>query len=118
MALRIGYFVVGTLLTQLAVALYFRLYIYPQVYEFFIKCLSVRFGFDITKVKTIYDFISLTLSVVMTLLFFGRITGIGIGTIVTTFVNGVGIRLFGNFVDKYLEFRPSFPQLASLFDYR
>ena len=118
MALRIVYFVVGTLLTQLAVALYFRLYIYPQVYEFFIKCLSARFGFDITKVKTVYDFVSLSLSVGMTLLFFGRITGIGIGTIVTTFVNGVGIRLFGNLVDKHLEFRPSFPQLASLFDYR
>ena len=116
--LRIVYFVFGTLLTQAAVALYFRIYIYPQVYEFFIKCASVRFKTDTTKVKIVYDFTSLTLSVVMTLLFFGKFTGIGVGTIVTTFVNGVGIGFFGKVIDRYLEFCPSFPKLASIFDYQ
>ncbi|MEE1019178.1 MAG: DUF6198 family protein, partial [Acutalibacteraceae bacterium] len=53
--LRIAYFAIGMLLTSLAVSLFFRTYIYPQVYDFFVKCISQKFGIDRTKFKMAFD---------------------------------------------------------------
>ena len=39
-SVRIIYFVIGFLLNSLGVALYFKTYFYPQVYEFFVKGIS------------------------------------------------------------------------------
>lgn len=115
---RIVFFVIGTTLSTISIALVFRIYIYPQVYEFFVMGVSAKFGIETGKVKIVYDVVSLSLAIAMTLLFFGRFEGIGIGTVVSTAVNGQMIRFFGNWMDKHFEIKPSFPKFAELFSYQ
>ena len=116
MWIRIVFFVLGTLLTAFSVALFYKTYLYPQVYDFFVKGVSRRFGKDTTKFKIAFDASSLVLSIVMTLVLFGKFVGIGWGTLVMTALNGVLIGFFGKLFDKYFEFEPYFKKFASHFE--
>lgn len=116
MPIRITFFVVGTLLAAIAIAMCFRTYIYPQVYDFFVKGISEYFKVDRTKFKIAFDMTFLALSCVMTLVFFRRFVGIGAGTIITTLVNGFLIGNFGKLLDSFVEIKPLFPHLAEKFD--
>ena len=115
MPLRIAFFVVGTVITALAVAFCFKTYLYPQVYDFFVKGVSQRFHLDRTKFKIAYDAGSLLASVLMTLVLFGAFRGIGVGTLITTAVNGALIGFFDRFLDRHFTFEPLFPALARRF---
>lgn len=114
--LRVIYFVASVLLTALAIALFFRIYIPPQVYEFFVKVMSEHFGIKLTRFKIGYDICSFLTGVALTLLFFGKFVGIGIGTIIITAVNGALIGACGRLLDRYVEFKPLFSKFAAKFD--
>ena len=116
MSLRITFFAVGLLITALAIAMCFRTYIYPQVYDFFVKGITDRFSLDITKFKIGFDMSFLALSVIMTFVFFRGFVGIGVGTIITTLVNGFLIGNCGKLLDKFFDIKPLFPKLAKKFD--
>lgn len=113
--LRIVMFVIGMTLTSFSVALFFKTYLYPQVYDFFVKAVSHRYGIRLSVLKTIVDLACLTASVVMTFAFFGEIRGISWGTLVMALFNGTVIGLFSKLLDKAFDFRPAFPRFASLF---
>lgn len=68
--LRIPMFIVGVLLTSFAVALFFKTYLYPQVYDFFVKAVSTRYGISLPVFKTAVDVTLLFASTVMSLCFF------------------------------------------------
>lgn len=116
MPLRILFYAGGTLITSLAIAMCFRTYLYPQVYDFFVKGVAEKFNLDRTKFKTGFDIIFLTISLIMTLLFFRKFVGIGVGTLITTLVNGFLIGNFGKLLDKFFEVKPLFPKFAKKFD--
>lgn len=116
MPLRITFFAGGTLITALAIAMCFRTYLYPQVYDFFVKGVAERFNLNRTKFKTGFDMTFLAVSCVMTLVFFGKFVGIGVGTLITTLVNGFLIGNFGKLIDKFFEIKPLFPKFAKKFD--
>lgn len=116
MPLRIVFFVSGMLITALGVALSFRPYFFPQVYDFFVNALRNRFDFNLTKFKLIYDSAFLAVSVAMSLLFFGRFNGIGIGTVILTVLNGPILGLFDKLLTKYFEFYPISKKLEKLFE--
>ena len=97
-------------------ALFFKAYLYPQVYDFFVKGVSAHFGIDRGKFKICYDMSSLALSIVLSLVLFGGFNGIGIGTIVMASFNGLIIGFFDKTLDKYVEFTPAFKKLAKTFD--
>ena len=78
--LRILMFVCGMLLISFSVALFFKTYLYPQVYDFFVKAVSCRYGIRLPVTKKAVDLSCLTASAVMTLAFFGGIRGIGWST--------------------------------------
>ncbi len=113
--LRIVMFVCGVILTSLSVALFFKTYLYPQVYDFFVKAVSVRYSIKLSILKTIVDLTCLTASVIMTFAFFGKIEGIGMGTLVMALLNGTIIGIFSNLLDKIFDFQPTFPKFAALF---
>ena len=113
---RIALLAGGMLLTGCSVALLFRVYLYPQAYDLFVKGLSEKTGRSQTVVKRIYDLCSLVLAAAMSLVFFGRFTGIGIGTILMTFLNSFIIDYSGRAVDSLFEFKPLFPKLAGHFN--
>ena len=105
-ATRIVFFVLGMLLTALAIALFFKTYLYPQVYDFFVKGVSEKFGFNRTITKTCFDASCLLLGTIMTLLFFHKFVGINFGTLIMTALNGTIIGFFSKLLDKYFNFVP------------
>lgn len=116
MPLRIIYFAIGMLLTSLAVSLFFRTYIYPQVYDFFVKSLSEKYNIDRTKFKMAFDGSMLIISCILTLVLFHGFVGIGVGTIIMTALNGIIIGFFGKIFDKFMVTKPTFTRLAKIFE--
>lgn len=109
--LRIILFAIGILSSTFGVSLFFHTYISPEAYEVFVKDLAQAKGFDLGKTKTVYDFSSCALSIIMSFSFFGlfQFEGINVGTIVTVFVNGALIGFFNKKLDKYFDFKDALP---------
>lgn len=116
MQIRIVYFIIGMLLTSLAVSLFFRTYIYPQVYDFFVKCISEKYRIDRTKFKTAFDCSMLIISCILTLVLFHGFVGIGVGTIIMTVLNGTVIGFFGKILDRFIITKPAFARLQKIFE--
>ncbi len=114
--LKIVMFVIGMLLTSFSVALFYKTYLYPQVYDFFVKAVSLRYGIKLPVLKTIVDLACLVASLVVTYCFFRKIEGIGWGTLVMAALNGTIIGLFSKLLDKFFDFRPTFKKFAALFE--
>lgn len=115
-ALRIAYFTLGMFMTAFAVALFFKTYICPQVYDYFVKALSEKYGVKCTKFKACFDAGCLVTACALSFVFFHRLVGIGIGTVIMTILNGVIIGAFGKLLDKTVEVKPLFPKLAVKFE--
>ena len=113
---RIALFASGMLLMCFSVALSFRTYLYPQVYDFFVKGISAHFKLNRTRFKQCFDASCLLVSCILTLALFRRFVGIGAGTLVITLCNGFLIGIFSDFFDKHLKAEALFPRFAACFD--
>lgn len=106
----------GMLITGLGVALMLRTYIPPAAYEIFVKEIAEAKGFDVAKMKLIFDTSMLALTFVMMFVllrgFFVDI--IGPLTVITAVLNSVLIGFFGRILDKYCDFSPALPKLYNL----
>ena len=96
--------------------LFFRVYLYPQIYDFFVKGISEHFHINRTRFKQFFDFSCLFISCAMTLLLFRDFVGVGIGTLVMTVCNGFLIGTFGKIQDRLFDIQPLFPRFAAYFD--
>lgn len=103
MAIRIISLILGVVLTAIGVSFFFHTYLPPQAYELFVKEIALKFKFPIGNVKLIYDLSSLTISVLLSFLFFGfgSLVGIGIGTLLCAALNGF---LIGKLIELYNRF--------------
>ena len=105
LAAQLGCYIAGALLCALSIALMLRTYLPTAVYELFIKEVSGRFPVDLYRFKTGYDIASCLVAMAMSLLFFGQLRGIGVGSVVCALSNGLMIRSFAAFLEKHWEFR-------------
>lgn len=112
---RLLFFLCGMLLTALSVSLFYKTYLYPQVYDFFVKEVSQAHAVPLPRFKTLFDLSCLLVAVVLSLLFFGRLTAIGWGTLVMAVCNGTLIGWFGKQFDRIWEIQPLFPRFAAHF---
>lgn len=112
---RVLLFIFGDLLTFFSVALSFKSYLHPQVYDFFVKGISERYRIKQTIVKTAFDFCCLATGTAMTLIAFKEFRGIYWGTLATAICGGTIIGLFGKLLDKVFVFKPLFANAADLF---
>ncbi len=113
--LRIVLFVVGVVLTSFSIALCFKTYLYPQVYDFSVKAVTARYKIKLSVFKTAFDFSCLAVALIMTFCFFGKLEGIGVGTLIMVAVNGTLIGFFSKMLDKTVECSPIFPKFAAHF---
>ena len=114
--LRIGMFVFGMVLTAFSVALFFETYLYPQVYDFFVRSISAHFSIPLARFKTAFDVALLLISVGLSLLFFGKLVGVGIGTVIMALFNGFIIGGFCRWLETCCTIVPLFPRLAKQFE--
>lgn len=110
-AIRIVLFVIGMVVCSFSIALLFKTYIAPEVYELFVKEISIKYGKSVSAIKTVYDAVSCVFAVVLSFCFFGlwHFEGVNIGTVVCAVANGPLIGLFSRLLDKRFEFTDAFP---------
>lgn len=116
--LRVVFFALGMIITSISIAILFRVYLYPQVYDFFVKGVSEYYNLDRNRFKYCYDFTCLIISCVATLIMFHRFVGVGIGTVIQTVLNGFLIGTFGKVIDRFFVFEPTFKGFSKKFDLR
>lgn len=116
LAARIALLAGGMVLTSLSIALFFKVYLYPQVYDFFVKGIVERYRLKEGLTKTIFDLSFLALSAILTFALFGTIVGIGWGTLAMAICNGTLIGLFSKAFDRLFVAKPIFPKLAKFFE--
>lgn len=104
---RIILFAAGLYLSSGAVSLLFHTYLSPAAYELFVKEVSGHFGKDIHRFKTVYDCVSLIVSVALSFAFFGlwQFRGVYWGTLIAALVNGFMISRHTKFLENRFEFR-------------
>ncbi len=109
-AIRILWYILGTTLCSFAVSLFFHTYISPEAYELIVKEIAQKFKFNINKVKTSYDCISVVLGIIMSFSFFGFgvFKGVGVGTIFCALINGFLIGRFSKLLEKHFDFKNKF----------
>ena len=101
---RIFAFAAGSLLISFAVALFFRTSLPLQVCELIPGEIARFFNLNLSKVKFAYDILMLAVSVLLTFML-KRYNGIGVGTVIVTFVNAPLIDLFGKILFSLLNQR-------------
>lgn len=111
MNMKIGYFFIGMILSGLAVALFYKTYLYPQVYDFFIKVVAQKYQISIKIFKTCFDCSFLVISFIISYVLFGELVGIGIGTVIMACCNGMMIEQFQKIFDRYFICIPYFRKL-------
>lgn len=116
-AARCVFFVSGMLCGSIGVAFFFKTYFAPEAYELVVRELSLSGLGSITVVKTSYDMISLSVSVIMSFCFFGflHFEGVRLGTLITALVNGWIIGHISAFLDSHFCFSDKFP-LRKIFE--
>ena len=110
-ALRVMWYLLGTVFCSLAVSLFFHTYLAPEAYELIVKELSEKFQYDINKVKTAFDCFSVILGIVLSFSFFGFgvFEGVKLGTIICALINGFLISRFTKLLESRFEFKNGLP---------
>ena len=106
---RVILFLLGMIITSLSVAFFFRTYIPPCSYDFFVRDVVAEKHADMRKFKTGFDAAFLLLSLLLSLLLFHGFVGVSIGTLVIVCVNGSLISAIDHFMEKHFEFYDRFP---------
>lgn len=112
MAARIVAFVLGELLTSVAIAFVFRTSWPVQIYELLVREIADRYSLDVNRVKLVNDISLFVLSAVLSLLLTGGFHGFGVGTVLITAVNAPLIALCGRLIDRFFTFESRFPRLT------
>ena len=116
LSIRIVYFIVGFLLNSLGVALYFKTYFYPRVYEFFVKGISRQFKIALPEFKIMFDMTCLVIAIVLSFSLFYGLVGIGVGTVVLALGNGALIGFYGRWMDRHLDTWDRWERLSERFE--
>ena len=108
---RILWYILGMVICSLGVALLFYTYIAPEAYELVVKVLARGHGWEIGRVKTVYDCVSCAVSVILSFAFFGFGTFVGVswGTVVCALVNGSLIGGISGFLKKHFVIADALP---------
>lgn len=111
MPLRIFFMLAGMVVTAFGVALFFRTYLPACAYDMFVKVTSQAFGIKTGRFKICYDFSSLAVALLLSVAFFGKLIGMGVGTLVCACLNGLIINGFSALLERFVAFPILFPSV-------
>ena len=116
--------IAGDVITACGVACFFHTYMPLQVYELFVAQFSISYKINIHKIKTVFDYSLLAISILLAFTLFGDVKNfdwtkityvsfhsIGLGTIITTLINSPIIAFFSHIINKVFDATPLFPKL-------
>lgn len=101
MPLRILSFFLGLFICGLGIAFFFRTTWPLQAYDLAVVQIAERYGFKQDKVKLANDIVMLGISLLLSFALTRRLTGIGIGTVITTIFNSSVIAAWGRLIDRW-----------------
>lgn len=107
--IRVLLFAIGLTICTAGVALLFHTYFPPEAYEMFVKEVSQKYSLPIGRAKTVYDFCSCIIAVILSLCFFGSFVGVTWGTIICTILNGWLIGRFSRLLEEKFDFKDALP---------
>ena len=102
MIVRIISFIVGELILGLAIAFFFRTTLPLQVYELAVTQIAEKWNIKKEKVKFVNDITMRAFSLVLSFALTGKLTGIGVGTVIITIVNSPVILYCGFIIDRII----------------
>ena len=107
---RIAFYLSGLDMCAIGVSFLFNTYVPPEAYELFVKEISSRYGFEISRTKTVYDCCSCLIAVILSFTFigFGRFEGVKLGTVLCALVNGWLIGRISKQLEKHFDFVDAF----------
>ena len=105
---RLTVYTAGVSVCTAAISLLFYSYLPPAAYEMLVKNLAAAYGWQVSRVKTVYDLCSLAAGVGLSLVLLGRIQGVGIGTVICAFCYGWLISLFSKLFTRLWDFQDRF----------
>ena len=107
---RIAFYLSGLAMCAIGVSFLFNTYVPPEAYELFVKEISSRYGFEISRTKTVYDCCSCLIAVILSFTFigFGRFEGVKLGTVLCALVNGWLIGRISKQLEKHFDFVDAF----------
>lgn len=120
----------GILSTAAGVACFFRTYLPIEIYELFVAEVAARYNIKQARMKFIYDFTQLALTVTLAFTLFSPAEfdwsgiyreayhALGPGTVIATFINAPIIALIGAGMDKAFGKEPLFPRLEKALQVR
>lgn len=117
--------IVGDIIVGFGVACFFRTKMPIQAHEMFVKELSEKRGLKLGTTKWVFDITFLVISCVLAVVLFGDLKSfdwgtiyynsfhnIGLGTVVSTFINMPIIKAWGKFIDSFFGSEAKFPQIS------
>ncbi len=109
--LRILFFILGEFFCSVGVSMMFHTYISPEAYELFVSEVSKTYHLKTHKVKTVYDCVSCVVGIILSFVFFGfgSFVGIGWGTVICALINGAIIGGMSKLEDRWFEFKDGLP---------
>ena len=109
-AIRVLWYVLGTVFCSVAVSLFFHTYLAPEAYELIVKELALKSKKNINQIKTVYDCTSVVLGIVMSFAFFGFgvFKGVRLGTVICALINGFLIGRFSKLLERFFRFENKF----------
>lgn len=107
---RVIFFMIGSIVISIGVAAFMKSN-YPILpFDTFIKEVTMAKNIKYSKFKTAFDLICFSVSLVLGLIFFGRIEGIHIGTFISALALGSIIGYFLDLMNKHIEGKTIFPE--------
>lgn len=107
MPLRLLAFVLGLVICGFGVAFFFRTTLPLQAYDFAVVRVAEKYGLQQSRVKLANDCIMLAVSIILSLTLTKKLTGIGVGTVVTTLLNSTVIAAWGKLIDRMERRKPA-----------
>ncbi len=97
---RIVFLVLGLIVTALGVAFFFKTTYPLQVYDYAVVRISEKFNMTKPRTKLYNDIIMLCISLILSFSLTHKLTGIGIGTLMTTALNATVIKFWTKQIEK------------------